>query len=224
MTAVKHCFSFIFALLSSSLLAQDAGNSGPAYYYDTWRTDHNLPANDVRSILQTRDGYVWLATVKGLAQFDGARFRLYNSQNTKPEIRRDLIGHLAEGMDSTLWIGIDGGGVVSYKNGRFSAENVPPEFREKSVNRIFADSKGRIWVAFAEGLFIIDRGGFRKIEGINGSVNDLAEDQYGNMLVAAKSLQVVTAEGVKSVQVQLGDNQTIARIAEGIELNSPAGR
>lgn len=214
--AMKVSFSFILALISTSLLAQDAGNPGPAYYYDTWRTDHNLPANDVRSILQTQDGYVWLATVKGLARFDGARFRLYNSQNTRAEISRDLIGHLAEGKDSTLWIGIDGGGLVSYKNGEFSATSTPQEFRDRSVTRLCIDSKGRVWVAYAEGLFVIDSGTFRKVDGIRGGVNDLAEDRHGNMLVAAaEALQVVTAEGIRNVRVHLEGGQAIARIGVG---------
>ena len=216
MVCMRYFFSSILVLISTVLLAQNAGNTGSAYYYDTWRTDHNLPANDVRSILQTRDGYVWLATVKGLARFDGARFRLFNSQNVKPEISRDLIGHLAEGKDSTLWIGIDGGGLVSYKNGEFSANNIPSEFHDKSVIRLSADSKGRIWVAFAEGLFVIESGNFRRIDGIKGIVNDLAEDRFGNMLVAAaEAFQVVTAEGVRNVNVQLDDNQAIARIGVG---------
>lgn len=35
-------------------------------YFDSWTTDNGLPENSVNSILQTRDGFLWLATGDGL--------------------------------------------------------------------------------------------------------------------------------------------------------------
>jgi len=212
---MRYNLLIVFLLYPTILFAQESGRPGQAYYYDTWRTDHNLPANDVRAILQTSDGYVWLGTAKGLARFDGARCRVFNSQNTGREIPRDLVGQLAESKDSTLWIGIEGGGLISYKNGRFSAESIPIEFRDKLVHRMTIDTKGRIWLVFTEGLFVLDQGVFRKIAGINARVNDIVEDRFGNMLVSSSILQVVTPEGIKKVDVQIDPQLTIARIAVG---------
>ena len=48
------------------------------YNYGTWTTDEGLPQNSVNSILQTRDGYLWIGTYEGLARFDGVRFRVFN--------------------------------------------------------------------------------------------------------------------------------------------------
>ena len=36
------------------------------YRFDHWTADNGLPQNSVRDIVQTRDGYLWLATLDGL--------------------------------------------------------------------------------------------------------------------------------------------------------------
>ena len=38
---------------------------------DSWTTENGLPQNSVNDILQTHDGYLWLATFGGLVRFDG---------------------------------------------------------------------------------------------------------------------------------------------------------
>lgn len=46
------------------------------YRFDSWTTDNGLPQGSINSILQTRDGYIWLATFGGLVRFDGLRFQV----------------------------------------------------------------------------------------------------------------------------------------------------
>ena len=46
--------------------------------FDSWTTENGLPQNSVRDIVQTRDGYLWLATEGGLVRFDGARFVVFD--------------------------------------------------------------------------------------------------------------------------------------------------
>src|SRR5947208_5626417 len=41
-------------------------------------TDDGLPQNAVNAILQTRDGYLWLATFDGLVRFDGLEFTVFS--------------------------------------------------------------------------------------------------------------------------------------------------
>ena len=37
------------------------------YRYDIWTADSGLPQNIIRGICQTPDGYLWIATLDGLA-------------------------------------------------------------------------------------------------------------------------------------------------------------
>ncbi|MCP4250948.1 MAG: hypothetical protein GY778_28255, partial [bacterium] len=39
-----------------------------------WSIEEGLPQNTITSMVQTRDGYLWLGTFGGLARFDGVRF------------------------------------------------------------------------------------------------------------------------------------------------------
>ena len=50
---------------------------------DTWTTANGLPQNTINSVVQTPDGYLWLATFDGLARFDGVRFTIFDRGNSK---------------------------------------------------------------------------------------------------------------------------------------------
>jgi len=65
--------------------------------------EHGLPDNQAQAILQTRDGYLWIATRAGLARFDGLKFTVFDHLTT-PAMRYDDCRSLAEGSDGSLWI------------------------------------------------------------------------------------------------------------------------
>src|SRR5215471_2656924 len=47
------------------------------YIRDRWERRSGFDGGQVYAITQTRDGYLWIATEKGIVRFDGLRFRLY---------------------------------------------------------------------------------------------------------------------------------------------------
>jgi ligand-binding sensor domain-containing protein len=55
------------------------------YRVENWSTEQGLPHKTVRSVLQTRDGYIWAATSDGLARFDGVRFTVFNTVGSIPK-------------------------------------------------------------------------------------------------------------------------------------------
>jgi len=75
----------LFASITSWILScvAMAGAAVAQYRFDALTTDDGLPQNSVYSILQTRDGYIWLTTLDGLARYDGVRFRVFDKSNTK---------------------------------------------------------------------------------------------------------------------------------------------
>src|SRR4051812_12917477 len=95
---------FIFTLACSpASLALNPAQEISHYAHEIWQTEDGLPQNTVRSILQTRDGYLWLATEEGLARYDGFRFTVFDKQNT-PQIVNNSTGPLFEARDGSLWI------------------------------------------------------------------------------------------------------------------------
>src|SRR5262245_14442997 len=64
----KQLFSFSVWLI---FLLSSAPGAQAQVRFDTWTTENGLPQNSINDILQTRDGYLWLATNGGLVRFDG---------------------------------------------------------------------------------------------------------------------------------------------------------
>src|SRR5258708_21808134 len=62
--------------------ALDPSRTLTRYGHDVWQREQGLPNNTVRAILQTREGYIWLATEEGLARFDGVHFKVWRKART----------------------------------------------------------------------------------------------------------------------------------------------
>jgi ligand-binding sensor domain-containing protein len=64
----------------------------PKYHLNVWSADDGLPQNVIRGIAQTPDGYLWIATLDGLARFDGLHFTVFNRSNTPISSPIDSLG------------------------------------------------------------------------------------------------------------------------------------
>jgi ligand-binding sensor domain-containing protein len=96
------------------------GKVSAQYYFDAWTTDNGLPQNSVSSILQTRDGYLWLATNDGLVRYDGVHFTIFNAGNRK-DLRSSRFSLLFEDREGSLWIFTEDARLIRYKDGTFAA-------------------------------------------------------------------------------------------------------
>lgn len=139
-------------LLGGLLWALPAGASvdTTSWFVRAWMTDDGLTDNDVTGMAQNAQGYIWVATQGGLAQFDGVRFREVAlptaSQRSRPLIRAMLQGH---GGD--LWFALEGGSVVALAANRtnvFSAADGVPAFRPSSLAEA---ADGAVWVGYVDG-------------------------------------------------------------------------
>src|SRR5262245_42916385 len=117
----------------------------------TWNTHHGLPQLSPRALIQTRDGYLWVGTLNGLARFDGVRFQSFTAGNT-PALFSDTINALYEDQAGHLWIGTVDGGLVRYQQGRFSLFSNSAGLRSITINAVTEDGDGVLWVGTAGGL------------------------------------------------------------------------
>ena len=101
------------------VLFLSASKTSAQYQFDQWKTDKGLPQNSVNSILQTKDGYLWLSTFDGLVRFDGVRFTVLNTSNS-PGISSNRFLRLYEDSSGDLWAGTEDAGVVRYHEGHFT--------------------------------------------------------------------------------------------------------
>jgi ligand-binding sensor domain-containing protein/signal transduction histidine kinase len=123
--------------------------------FDVWTTDQGLPQNAIQDIVQTRDGYLWLATTDGLVRFDGVRFTVFNSGNT-PGLKSNRFTRLFEDREGTLWIGTEDAGLARYKDGAFVTYTVADGLPSNWILQIRGDPNpnGKIWVRASGGIMI----------------------------------------------------------------------
>lgn len=142
------------------LLATSAVRAAPAEYrIDTWTIDSGLPHNNVNSILQTRDGYMWFATNDGLVRFDGVRFRAFNRVNTSGMTDNRCM-HLAEDRDGVLWIAGATRDLTRYRDGVFSHVGIADGLPDSRVVSLNNAPDGTLLVFTEAGMFHLESGRF----------------------------------------------------------------
>lgn len=151
-----------------------------------WDTQDGLPDNTINAILQTRDGYLWLGTDRGLARFDGVDFEIFDAWNTGA-LHSERVSALAEDQSGALWIGTKGGGLSRYAAGRFTHVGLSSQF----ITALQADHQGRVWAATAGGgVFVHEAGEVRAYTARSGLpelfVLALGQDPQGGIWVGMR--------------------------------------
>lgn len=147
--------SFALAIAQIPVWALDAGlgNTDKAitqYKIDVWQTEQGLPLNTVQTLLQTRDGYLWVGTAAGLTRFDGVRFTTYESPLV-PEVSSQPVFGLMEDAQQNLWIGHSKGAAI-YRNERFQVAISAEVTAGRRVWAFAQASDGAVWAATENGL------------------------------------------------------------------------
>jgi ligand-binding sensor domain-containing protein len=128
----------------------------------SWETRDGLPHNVVQSLAQTSDGYLWVATLEGLARFDGFRFKVFDRTNTEVLTRND-IQSLYAARDGSLWFSAYGSGLLRHKDGVFRAYAPPGGWASTTVTAIAEDARGALWIGTdGGGLFRLKDDAFER--------------------------------------------------------------
>lgn len=179
------------ALLVAPARAQGAGLADRTraltqYKIDGWQTEQGLPINTVQSLLQTRDGYLWVGTAGGLLRFDGVRFTNFEDADAPAPGSRPIFG-LMEDAQGRLWIGHHKGAVV-YVNGRFETVIGPELAGGRRVWSFAQAPDGAVWAATENGLVRWDSGATRLYQQADGlpsnRLRSLAFDRAGTLWIA----------------------------------------
>src|SRR5258708_28644642 len=113
-----------------------------------------LASNQTYQVLQSKQGFILIATRQGLSKFDGAEFINYTHDPDNPKsIASNYIWTMRETSDGALWLSLWGGGLDRFDPAtetftHYRAEKGNPNSLSTNfVNASFPDSKGMIWVA-----------------------------------------------------------------------------
>lgn len=176
----------VFLMFTAAIHGLDPGRAVTQYKIDSWTDENGLPQNSVRSIFQTGDGYLWIATEEGLSRYDGIKFTTFDESNT-PVISNNYIFEVFEDSRGNLWIAARGG-LILYKNGRFTPFRHGTVFSGNVVQTVLEDHEGNLWIGTdGDGLFKFENGGISRFTTKQGLPDDriksLKRDSKGNFWV-----------------------------------------
>ena len=110
--------------------------------------------DNVKSILQTRDGVVWVGTVSGLQRTDprssGLRFERVRGIHT-------TVRTLLEDDQGVLWIGTIGEGLIRYRHGKFATLPAESKLPGNTVLSSFLGREKNIWIGTQTGLVRLNK-------------------------------------------------------------------
>jgi signal transduction histidine kinase/ligand-binding sensor domain-containing protein len=173
-----------------TLLALDPSKPLASYQRQNWQTESGLPQNTVHAILQTQDGYLWLATEGGLVRFDGLKFTVYDTQNT-PALHSNNIRALFEDKQQALWIGT-ADGLTVFRSGSSAIFTREQGLPNNSIWSIEQNSAGTLSVLTASGLAEFRTGRFEAIEpkeNVEGNSSATLTDRHGTRWVGNRGLE-----------------------------------
>lgn len=173
--------TIILTLISvNDLIYAQSAYSNPAWVIDQWDTSDGLPVNGITRIIQSQDGYLWMATHDGLLRFDGIRFKVFNTQ-TNPELPTNRLTSLHESEDGTLWMETEQNMLIKFKNGVFQHVLRQDGLNGTSVYVLRTDATGRIWIGSDKGISLYENGKLTLFEPdiINEKVDRILVEKNG---------------------------------------------
>ncbi len=134
-------------------LAADLTAQGHRLSFDHLSVEQGLSQASVRTILQDRRGFLWIATQDGLNRYDGYRFKVYKQDADDPgSLRGNTVYALLEDRAGVLWAGTWGGGLNRYHRATdtFTAlrhdPGDPTSLGHDIVRALHEDRAGTLWV------------------------------------------------------------------------------
>jgi signal transduction histidine kinase len=145
----------VFSCLALGGAARAAPPRPAEYYARTWTTDDGLPHNGTSRVVQDAAGFMWFATLGGLARFDGREFRKIPVAGQTESLGFNIRG-LAEERPGTLLV-IPTDGQLLRLTG--SATTVHPATTaltavgDKPAD-LYVENSGTVWIGTFEGRLL----------------------------------------------------------------------
>ncbi len=173
-------------------------------------TSHGLLSNEVVTLLESRDGTIWIGTSIGLNRYVNGKIMPVPFPSSQQNCR---VTTLLEDRNGTIWSGTIGGGILLTfcKDDRLETEPLA-DFNTKDIFTILEDRMGRIWIASIDEGVIRLKGKQRHIYNTKNGlpvnyIHSLYEDRNGNILIGTYGGGLCTVPaGEEKVRTWNGQN------------------
>lgn len=141
------------------------------------------PAKNIREILQTSTGDIWLASIdEGPVRYDGKKFNYYDVPGQMEDRQVDAVLEDKNGM---IWFGTDQG-VSNFDGTNFLHYGTSDGLKEGWTISLLQDKTGKLWAGTTSGLFYLESNQWKELklpDLVNPGIPALAEDEEGNLWI-----------------------------------------
>ncbi|MCD7825740.1 MAG: ATP-binding protein [Clostridiaceae bacterium] len=140
---------FVFPIQAE---AQKNQNYQADYNTFLYTIDNGLTSNEITSIAQTSDEYIWVGAYSGLFRFDGNQFVRETFDN-----RINSVTCLLADDNSRLWIGTNNNGIACYNliSNELTFYTAEDGITANSIRCITLDSSGNVYVGTIKNMSVI---------------------------------------------------------------------
>ncbi len=135
----------VLATLTENATALDPSRSIRRYRLDTWTTEQGLPHNSISSIIQTTDGFLWIATLRGVVRFDGIQFQEVHIPTSISTRCRNFVS-LLQTPDGSVWVATEGAGLLRVMDDSLQLFDPTHGFPDDHIQCLALDSTGGLWI------------------------------------------------------------------------------
>lgn len=191
-TIIKNTF-LLFVFLWLACLPLQAERCFPWLQFRSLSMSDGLASNDVHQIYQDKDGYVWMATTRGICRYDGYSVKTFKSNVYTPALLNNNDTYcLAEDSNHRLWIGTyDGLNVLDKQTGKIRSAG-ERQLSGKLITCLLSFSPDSLLLGMETGLYIyhVSRDScelFLPERMPLGSVKALVRDSHDNLWIGTWS-------------------------------------
>jgi signal transduction histidine kinase/ligand-binding sensor domain-containing protein len=151
---------------------RESAGSSAQLLVQSWAAGSENRQQVITAMLQTREGYLWIGTNKGLVRFDGVRFTDF-PYTTTPGMSHGGTNFAAIWEDTSggVWAGTQAG-ATHYDGARFSSLTREDGLPSNSVVRVDGDGGGAVWLFTAKGVCRWNKG---KLDFVHPELEDGTE-------------------------------------------------
>ncbi len=117
-----------------------------------WESIAPLSSADVKVLLESRDGALWVGSYVGLTRIDGGNIRTWT---TADGLSSDRVRALHEDESGALWIGTYDGGLSHFANGKFMSIRKRDGLYDDGVFAILDGGDGRYYMCSNRGIYSV---------------------------------------------------------------------
>lgn len=167
------------------------------YTLRNWDTEKGMPSDASVNLIQSEKGYIWVATYKGIARFDGANFTVYDLNKSAELSNASVqIQSIVQGANEVIWFATLQG-LVAYKNNSFYREENLKVLEHEIIESLhFQKETNTLWIGTnSKGVFSFDGQNvtsYPEFQNITKAVvNIIQSDFVGNVWIGTEAGDII---------------------------------